>query len=66
MAGQHAPKIKKKPGPAPSGQGHVVSVRLHPDLLAPLDEWIAGLGEPRPSRSEALREILRDRLNEGR
>ena len=59
MAGQHAPKIKKKPGPVPTGQGRVVSVRLHPALLGSLDQWIAEQPDPKPTRSEAIRTFLR-------
>lgn len=39
-----------------------VMVRLQPDQLAQLDDWIEHQGEPRPSRPEAIRLILADRL----
>lgn len=53
---------KKKRGPAPTGKGVQVQVRLQPDLLAALDAWIAEQPEPKPSRPEAIRYALRDWL----
>lgn len=40
----------------------MVGVRLQPDDLAALDAWIAGR-DPVPSRPEAIRVILKERLS---
>jgi Arc/MetJ-type ribon-helix-helix transcriptional regulator len=48
---------QKRRGPAPTGKGHPVQVRLQPDLLFSLDAWIAKQREHQ-SRPEAIREIL--------
>ncbi|RVG50584.1 ribbon-helix-helix protein, CopG family [Sinorhizobium meliloti] len=52
---------KKKRGPAPTGKGTQIQVRLHDDLLAPLDAFVADQ-EGKPSRAEAIRTIIRDWL----
>lgn len=52
----------RKRGPAPTGKGSPIQVRVQPDLLADLDAWIASQDEPRPGRAEAIRRILRERL----
>ena len=55
-------KAKKKRGPAPTGVGTLIGVRLlSPNLLA-LDAYIAAQSEPRPSRPEAIRRILAEAL----
>ncbi len=54
--------ITKKRGPKPTGKGTLVGVRLLPDLLEPLDAWIAEQAEPKPTRPEAIRSILRRHL----
>jgi hypothetical protein len=46
--------MKKKRGPAPTGKGTLVGVRLQPPELALLDDWIAKQEIP-PSRPEAIR-----------
>lgn len=48
-------------GPLPTGIGTPVVARLQPDLLSPLDAWIDTL-DPKPSRPEAVRMILKDWL----
>jgi len=48
---------KKKRGPPPTGQGIQIQVRIQPDKLAQLDEWIAAQKD-RPSRPEAIRRIV--------
>lgn len=45
-------QMRKKPGPAPTGKGTLVGVRLQPDLLEILDRFANELGYTRP---EALR-----------
>jgi hypothetical protein len=37
-------------------------LRLYPDLEAALDAWIAHQADPKPSRPEAIRRILREAL----
>jgi hypothetical protein len=48
---------RKRKGPAPTGKGTPIMLRLQPDQLAKLDEWIAAQSPP-PSRPEAIRKIL--------
>ena len=48
---------KKKRGPAPTGQGIQIQVRIQPDKLAELDRWITAQTD-RPSRPEAIRRIV--------
>ena len=66
MTSQETVTTKKKRGPALTGKGEPIGVRLHGDLLIPLDAWIACQPDPKPSRPEAIRMILRDRFDEGR
>jgi hypothetical protein len=49
---------KKKRGPAPTGQGEPVVVRMHPPQLAALDGWIAQQQPPFPTRPEAVRRLV--------
>ena len=50
-------KIKKRRGPAPTGKGWLLGVRIHPPLLKALDAWISA--QPtKMSRPEAVRKIL--------
>jgi hypothetical protein len=48
---------KKKRGPAPTGKGELIGVRIQPNQLAGLDAWIAGQAPP-PSRPEAIRRLV--------
>jgi hypothetical protein len=48
-----------KRGPAPTGKGTLVGVRMPPDELAALDRFIAEQ-KPDMSRPEALRYAFRD------
>jgi hypothetical protein len=57
---------KKRKGPVPTGKGVPVLVRLQPDQLAALDAWIARCPEPKPSRPEAVRQILAGALGSDR
>ncbi|AZO77480.1 MULTISPECIES: hypothetical protein [unclassified Bosea (in: a-proteobacteria)] len=50
---------KKRRGPAPTGKGTLVGVRLQPELLTALDRFIAEQ-KPDMSRPEALRHAFRD------
>lgn len=53
---------KKRRGPAPTGKGTQVVVRLQPPALAAVDAWIARQAEPQPSRPEAIRQLIADAL----
>lgn len=59
--------VPKKRGPAPTGQGTQVQVRLQPDQLAALDAWIGAHArhteKPAVSRPEAVRLILKEMLD---
>jgi hypothetical protein len=48
---------KKKRGPAPTGKGTQVVVRLQPDPLAALDAWVAKQKD-KPTRAEAIRRLV--------
>jgi hypothetical protein len=48
---------KKRRGPAPTGKGTPIQVRLQPAQLKALDAWIAKQS-PRPTRPEAIREMI--------
>jgi hypothetical protein len=48
---------KKKRGPAPTGKGVQVVVRLQPDPLAALDAWVTKQKE-KPTRAEAIRRLV--------
>lgn len=54
---------KKRRGPKPTGWGTPVVVRLQPDMLAALDALIAQQPDPKPSRPEAVRQVLAMALN---
>jgi hypothetical protein len=58
MARQSVITRKKKRGPAPTGKGVLIGVRLQPPALAALDALIADRPDPKPSRPEAIREML--------
>lgn len=58
MTGQETLSTRKKRGPAPTGKGQPVGVRLQPDDLELLDLWIEA-NCPGTSRPEAMRRILR-------
>jgi len=54
---------KKRGRPKTTGKGLQIGVRLHKPALASLDAWIKLQPGPRPSRPEAIRLILQDRLD---
>jgi len=58
MSGQETSLTRKRRGPKPTGQGHVVGVRLHAEDLAAVDRW-ASEQTDKPSRPEAIRRIIR-------
>jgi Arc/MetJ-type ribon-helix-helix transcriptional regulator len=49
---------RKKTGPAATGKGEPVVVRMHPPQLKSLDAWIAQQEPPFPSRPEAVRRLV--------
>jgi hypothetical protein len=49
---------KKRRGRPKTGIGPNIGLRLYPELEAALDAWIEQQPEPRPSRPEAIRNIL--------
>jgi len=55
--------VRKGPG-RPSVGATPITVRIPPDQLAALDRWIEAQDEPRPSRPEAIRQILADNLKQ--
>jgi hypothetical protein len=48
---------KKRRGPAPTGKGTLIGVRLQPSHLVALDAWIAKQTQP-VSRPEAIRAMM--------
>lgn len=48
---------KGKRGPAPTGRGTLIGVRLQPDLLAWVDAERAKI-EPEPTRPEFIRQLI--------
>ena len=48
----------KRKGPAPTGQGVQVMLRVQPQLLVALDEWIAKQSGVRPTRQQVIRHFL--------
>ena len=56
MAKQETVQPRKRRGPAPTGKGEPVQVRIQPDLMAKLDRWIARHGVT--SRPEAIRRLV--------
>jgi len=53
---------KRGRGRPKTGIGPNIGLRLYPELEAALDAWIAEQPEPRPSRPEAIRMLLRQSL----
>ncbi|SDC02145.1 hypothetical protein SAMN05216337_100142 [Bradyrhizobium brasilense] len=53
---------KKKRGPPATGQGTQIQVRLQPDDLTAVDDWIAK-HDGEPSRPEAIRTLMRQALH---
>ena len=49
---------RKKTGPAATGKGEPVVVRMHQPQLEALDAWIAQQETPFPSRPEAVRRMV--------
>lgn len=62
MAGSISASAKKRGRPATTGTGQTIGVRMLPELVSPLDAWIAAQPDPKPSRPEAIRHALTDWL----
>lgn len=45
-----------------TGIGPAIGLRLHPELSNDLDAWIAAQPEPKPSRPEAIRILMKQAL----
>jgi hypothetical protein len=46
-----------------TGIGPSIGLRLYPDLAAELDAWIEQQPEPRPSKPEAIRQLIKRGLD---
>lgn len=57
MASQDTVITKKRRGPAPTGKGTLIGVRLQPDQLAKVDGWREAQDDT-PSRPEAIRRLV--------
>ena len=55
--GKQTVLAKKRRGPAPTGKGVQVVVRLQPEPLGALDKWVSKQ-EDRPTRAEAIRRLV--------
>jgi hypothetical protein len=54
-------KLRKKRGPLATGKGTQIQVRLQPDDLSAVDNWIAEQ-DAAPTRPEAIRTLVRQAL----
>jgi hypothetical protein len=58
-----AGREKKKIGRPKTGIGPNVGLRLYPDLDADIEAWIARQPDPKPSKPEAIRLLVRRALD---
>ena len=58
-----ADKPKKKMGRPTTGIGPAIGLRLYPDLEADIDAWIVRQPDPKPSKPEAIRRLIRKALD---
>ena len=56
-------KPKSKGGRPATGKGTLIGVRFQPDMLAALDALIDRQPDPKPSRPEAVRQLLATAFN---
>ena len=63
MSSMGADEKKRGRGRPETGIGPNIGLRLYPDLDAELERWIAAQPEPKPSKPEAIRQLLRQALN---
>lgn len=58
--GRRPPQLRRHGRGRPSsGVGPPIGLRLYSDILASLDRWIENQPDPKPKRTEAIRELLR-------
>ncbi|HEY0027233.1 MAG TPA: hypothetical protein VGC35_05135 [Allosphingosinicella sp.] len=62
MADARADGEKNKGGRPRTGIGPHIGLRLYPDIEEALEAWIARQPDPKPSKPEAIRRILRTEL----
>ena len=55
-------KSRRPAGRPPIGEGHKLGLRIRPDLDEAIDRWIAAQEDPKPSKPEAIRRLLRRAL----
>jgi hypothetical protein len=55
--GKQTVLAKKRRGPPPTGKGVQVVVRLQPDPLGAIDDWVAKQKD-QPTRAEAIRRLV--------
>jgi len=55
---------KRGPGRPTTGISGNVGLRLYPEMLEAIDDWILGQSDPKPSRPEAIRQLLRIALGD--
>jgi hypothetical protein len=65
MTDQETVEPRKRRGPKPTGKGTSIHLRLLPKLLGRLDAWIEAQPDPKPTRPEAIRFLLRERFDKG-
>jgi len=65
MAKQETLITKKRRGPAPTGVGTLIGVRMLPDALADLDAWIEKQKD-KPTRPQAIRQLVAKALDKPR
>jgi hypothetical protein len=58
-----ADEKKRGRGRPETGIGPNIGLRLYPDLDAELERWILAQADPKPSKPEAIRRLLRQALN---
>ena len=58
MSGSIRATKKIQRGRPATGTGEPVQVRIQPDLMISLDAWIAAQPQPKPSRPEAIRQLM--------
>lgn len=56
--------VTKSRGRPATGKGTPITVRLQSEQLAQLDYWIERQADPKPSRPEAIRQIVAKKLTE--
>ena len=59
MDSQEESVPKKRKGPLPRPPAAQVKLSMHPDLLDPLDSWIADHPDPKMNRQKAIFHLIR-------